>query len=403
MQRYLKDILANPPHSLGHIANFLLIVSAVLLASIFFVQNDKKEITLNVLYDKAIEKEVDGAQQTALLDYQQIYPLVSVGQEVQKGDTLFTVLSPQSRLLLKDWLTQLKAHKLVPTKEMLELPMVSKEVKVKMIALAKAQHARKESNSKSSPNKNKNRIVKLEGIVAEFEKEVEELTVSIPQLKSITKNMGITFEAKRSSYEANEITLEQLTKAKGKLDESENNILIRNNQLQTAKHQLWAYKSEYDALVKEAKKRRPAKKDKGDVVALELDLSHALESLEHQCCILSEHNGKIESLGHLEKVSKNDLLVRYHKSKVQLNRGKTFFVKANAHDAKNIYEGSSLLIYLPDGSNVEAEIIGMARGNTSEDHEYEIASTEVLTIDDITKIVLPSKDDDFIEKVMENF
>lgn len=407
MQRYLRDILANPPHSLGQIANFLLIASAVLLASIFLVEHDEKDITLNLIYGQTAKKVDPLNTQTAAIAYKNLTALVSDDQEVRKGDTLFTALTNGELNSLSLWRDQLAAQKMIPTAEMLENSLVSSTIRKKMIALARAQILEKNTPSKVKADKAKdgNRLKKVNTIISELDQEVADLEKAIPKFKDLERKEENKYFSLRDAYELKEVTLAELKKAKYKWDEKILDTKQREGQLKTAKLKLREYKSESAYL------RKVLKSAKGNVIPkrnglliYETDLLISLDSLWSNSMVVSEFAGKVHSIGKLKNVGVNDvLLVVKGELEAASNRSKLIYAEAGAKESRNIYPGSNLLIFLQDGSTVKGEIVSINDNSHSSKQMYEIAAVEPLIQQDIDQIILPSKKGNFIEKVMENF
>lgn len=401
MQSYLKDILANPPYRLGSISNLLLIVSAVLTASVFLVQVEEKDITLN-LARQQIEVIAPGEVQLSMDDFEVLYPKVKVGQTVSRGDTLFVGLNAAQVDRLQTIRSKLAEGKLIPTAAMLDDELIDLTLKNKMIALAKAQARNKAVVKRTGKKLDAARLKQVKNWVKDYKKEISELHAVIPKFRAIEKDREQKFsDFKVNRYEKDVSLLPELRNLRQKWTESQLDTKQREGMLKTAQLKLREYESELEYFRKNAPKDLSSQKQ--DLTIYEADIAQSLDSLWNRNVVISEISGKIASIRELNNVVALDTLVSLEGVNEGANRSNVIFAIAKAKDGEKIYPGANLLILRQDGSQINGEVVRNDKNHDSADYKVEIASAEELSFLEIEQIILPSKNEQFIEKVLENF
>ena len=404
MQKSLKDILSNPPNGLGSISVFLLIVGAVSLASIFLVETPSKDIMLNLSYNQLPEQKVQGATQLSKADYDVLSPMVSIGQDIKRNDTLFTTIAKEDIDKIMTWKTQLAAGQFRPTAEMLKAPFLTQGAKRKMISLAKLQSQPQGGNSTYNAQKNKQRRIEVEQLIEEFRQEVISLTAAIPKFKLVEKMRYTEYINQRNEYEKGAVELEALKNEREKLTKSELDTKQREGQLKTAKLRVREYESELDYLIKEYRKGRLQKPtSKANFASIESAIVMKLDSILSSNVILSSVEGKVKALPNTNNISIGQELVQLEDTKEAANRSKIVYATAKKEDGGYIYPNANLLIALQDGSTVKGVIVENAKNENNATFDVQISSEEVLSYADIDQILIPSKNSNFIEKVLDNF
>jgi len=399
VQRYLKEILAKPPYNLGNIANVLLVVSAILLASIFLIKEEDRDITLN-LAQKQVEVEIPGEIQMAQKGFTKLRPIIKLGQSISRGDTLFIALDEIQENQLQQLRSKLNDNRLTPTEETLNYDFVDERMRTKMIALARA----KTVTNKGRDNVDyTSRLKVLNRLIKDNKQELQALNASIPKFKAIEKDLEKRFFELRNRYEKDVSLLPALKKMREKLTASELNTKQRMGQAKTTRLKIREFESEVKFIRNAQSKSRSKSATEKDFIVYEADLAMALDSLWENSLVLSTISGQVASFGNLENVMAQDTLIMLESVNEGVNRSNVIFATANDKDGAKIYPGANLLILIQDGTSVNGEIVKNIKSKESSTYQVEIASAEELSFLEIEQIIVPSKNEQFIEKVLENF
>ena len=392
MQKYLRDILSNPPHGLGAVSNILLLFSIVLLLSVFFVQPEDKDIMLNLMPSKPSVKVIEARNQLAKEKYAKLYALAKEGQVVEKGDTIYSALSQVDMNTINAWKASLNESKLKPTAQMLAMPFVDARIKNKMIDLAKIKTPTKKVDHK--------RIQHLETEVSELNTSIGRLKSAIEEFKALDKNYKKDYARAIEKYQAKLISLADLKRVKNKENENLSILKIRQQELESIKHLLFDANSELDSLNKD-KAMAKRMKITVDNTTHEADLNYALDSLMNSSFVLATYDGGLEAVIDHVDVAVGDTLITYAGEEIQTHQSnKLLAVIINPQDASRVYTGREALISLEDDSTIKGKVID---SNKTEDGTFEIETEVPLSDMEVVQIILPSKSDNFIEKVLENF
>ena len=401
MQRFLRDILNDPPYNLARFANLLLLVCAVLLGTIFFLHTDKKDVTLNLSLGSEEEIMVKGETMLAMFSSKELYPLAKVGQEIKKRDTLFIGMPIEQYREVQVWIDKLNRGGLIPTNEMLTKYPLPEDIKTKMITIAKQDASYKKFSSKKLILEDADRMIRVKEIIAQLEQDIKNLNAAIPKFEALEKSKEAKYFNERDRHARREINLEQLKEEKNKWDEAKSDTNLRKNQLRTARGELFEYNSELTFLSK--KKPIIKKKKKQDLTPFEQDLARSLDSLLHSQVVLSSISGRIASFGDLQNVQIQDTLVFLEGSMEKANRSNTIIAEANTADARSIPLHSTSNILLKDGSSIRGSIREFNDGLDGSGPTVRIDTEEEISYADIAEIIVPAKNTNFIEKVLQNF
>ena len=401
MQRFLRDILNDPPYNLARFANLLLLVCAVLLGTIFFLHTDKKDVTLNLSLGSEEEIMVKGETMLAMFSSKELYPLAKVGQEIKKRDTLFIGMPIEQYREVQVWIDKLNRGGLIPTNEMLTKYPLPEDIKTKMITIAKQDASYKKFSSKKLILEDADRMIRVKEIIAQLEQDIKNLNAAIPKFEALEKSKEAKYFNERDRHARREINLEQLKEEKNKWDEAKSDTNLRKNQLRTARGELFEYNSELTFLSK--KKPIIKKKKKQDLTPFEQDLARSLDSLLHSQVVLSSISGRIASFGDLQNVQIQDTLVFLEGSMEKANRSNTIIAEANTADARSIPLHSTSNILLKDGSSIRGSIREFNGGLDGSGPTVRIDTEEEVSYADIAEIIVPAKNTNFIEKVLQNF
>ena len=401
MQRFLTDILNDPPYHLARIANLLLLVCVVLLGTIFLFRTDKHDITLNLSLGSEEEVFEKGEAQLAARSTVKLYPLVEIGQALEKGDTIFAEIPFLQYQEMSNWVKQLKQGKLIPTKEMLNKYPLPADIKEKMVDLAKQDAASKRVSNNKFNLEDADRMIRVKDQITLLEQEVRDLEKSIPLFEALVKTKIAKFFNERERYEREEISLEQLNKEKEKELDAKRDLRLRKEQLKTAKGRLYEFNSELKKLLKNVK--IPKQKVTQDLIPFEQDLSRSIIEFLDEQVVLSKLRGKVATLGELDNVQEQDTLFVLDGSMVKKSRSKSIIVDANTADVKRISLNSISNIILKDGSTVKGIVKEFIDDTQETGSLLRIDAEEEVSYVDIEEIVLPAKNINFIEKVLQNF
>ena len=402
MQRFLIDILNDPPYNLTRFANWLLLVCAVLVGSIFLLHTENDDITLNLSFGSEEEVFIQGDAQLAKQAVAKLYPLVKVGQDLEKGDTLFATISNEQYKEMNEWVELLNQGKLIPTKVMLDKYQLTTDIRQKMIDLAKQDAAFRRSSSNDFNLEDADRTIRVKEQIAQLEQEVRDLEKSIPLFEALVKTKVAKYFNERERYERDEIDLVQLKREKEKELEAKRNVTLRREQLKTAKGELYEYNSELAYLTKA--KNKPKKKVKHDLVPFEQDLSRSIVSFLNGQIVLSQLSGKVASIGKLDYVQEKDTLIILEGKMEKSNRSRTIVADAaKTAVRKQISVNSASNIILKDGSSIKGTIVEFEDDPQSGDSVVRIDAEEEISYADIEEIIVPSKNTNFLEKVLQNF
>ncbi len=401
MQRFLTDILNDPPYHLARIANLLLLVCVVLLGTIFLFRTDKHDITLNLSLGSEEEVFEKGEAQLAARSTVKLYPLVEIGQALEKGDTIFAEIPFLQYQEMSNWVKQLKQGKLMPTKEMLNKYPLPADIKEKMVDLAKQDATSKRVSNNKFNLEDADRMIRVKDQITLLEQEVRDLEKSIPLFEALVKTKIAKFFNERERYEREEISLEQLNKEKEKELDAKRDLRLRKEQLKTAKGRLYEFNSELKKLLKNVK--IPKQKVTQDLIPFEQDLSRSIIEFLDEQVVLSKLRGKVATLGELDNVQEQDTLFVLDGSMVKKSRSKSIIVDANTADVKRISLNSISNIILKDGSTVKGIVKEFIDDTQETGSLLRIDAEEEVSYVDIEEIVLPAKNINFIEKVLQNF
>ncbi len=401
MQRLLRDMLNDPPYNLARFANLLLIVCAILLGSIFLLHTEKKDITLNLSLGSEEEIMVDGEAQVAVTASGRLYPFAMIGQDLERGDTLFLGIPKAQFQEMTWWVKKLNDGGLIPTKEMLNKYPLPADIRAKMIDLAKQDANYKGLSRGKLDLADADRMIRVKELIAQLEQDIRDLNAAIPKFEALAKSKEAKYFSERDRHARREIELDQLVREKEKWDDAKRDIVTRQNQLRTAKGELFEYNSELNFFSK--KKPISTKQKKQDLVPSEQDLARSLDSLLKSQIVLSSISGKIATFGGLENVQARDTLVYLGGSMQRASRSNTIIADANTADAKYISVNSISNIILKDGSSVQGTIRGFDDSAQGSDSIVHIDAEEAVSYADIEEIIVPAKNTNFIKKVMQNF
>lgn len=402
MQRFLIDILNDPPYNLTRFANWLLLVCAVLVGSIFLLHTENDDITLNLSFGSEEEVFIKGDAQLAKQAVAKLYPLVKVGQDLEKGDTLFATISNEQYKEMNEWVELLNQGKLIPTKVILDKYQLPTDIRQKMIDLAKQDAAFKRSSSNDFNLEDADRTIRVKEQIAQLEQEVRDLEKSIPLFEALVKTKVAKYFNERERYERDEIDLVQLKREKEKELEAKRNVKLRREQLKTAKGELYEYNSELAYLTKA--KNKPKKKVKHDLVPFEQDLSRSIVSFLNGQIVLSQLSGKVASIGMLDNVQEKDTLLILEGKMEKSNRSRTIVADAaKTAVRKQISVNSASNIILKDGSSIKGTIVEFEDDPQSGDSVVRINAEEEISYADIEEIIVNAKNTNFVEKVLQNF
>ena len=402
MQRFLIDILNDPPYNLTRFANWLLLVCAVLVGSIFLLHTENDDITLNLSFGSEEEVFIKGDAQLAKQAVAKLYPLVKVGQDLEKGDTLFATISNEQYKEMNEWVELLNQGKLIPTKVILDKYQLPTDIRQKMIDLAKQDAAFKRSSSNDFNLEDADRTIRVKEQIAQLEQEVRDLEKSIPLFEALVKTKVAKYFNERERYERDEIDLVQLKREKEKELEAKRNVKLRREQLKTAKGELYEYNSELAYLTKA--KNKPKKKVKHDLVPFEQDLSRSIVSFLNGQIVLSQLSGKVASIGMLDNVQEKDTLLILEGKMEKSNRSRTIVADAaKTAVRKQISVNSASNIILKDGSSIKGTIVEFEDDPQSGDSVVRIDAEEEISYADIEEIIVNAKNTNFVEKVLQNF
>ena len=117
--------------------------------------------------------------------------------------------------------------------------------------------------------------------------------------------------------------------------------------------------------------------------------------------VLATYDGSLEAVIDHVDVAVGDTLITYAGEEIQTHQSnKLLAVIINPQDASRVYTGREALISLEDDSTIKGKVID---SNKTEDGTFEIETEVPLSDMEVVQIILPSKSDNFIEKVLENF
>ena len=392
MQQDLRNILSEPPHGLGAIANILLLFSIILTGSIFFIQPTQKDITLNLEPIKANVEIMPAKKQLAKKGYDKLYAIVKVGQNVAKNDTLYRTITNEDISTIYRWKGLLQKSSLLPTAEMIDRPFVDQTIRRKMLDLAQVK-------SRSKNVVDTKRITQLKKESMELSSSIVDYQRAIEKFKKLDAQYKKDYARAKEAYQDQLISLSELKKVKQKENDNLSILAQRERELESEKLLLFNAKSELDYLNKS--KNKISRIDKSsEYPFFEADLTIALDSLLQASAILAEYDGTIEALGEGIEISVGDVLAIYAEEKVLSNRSEKLIAKVNSKDADRVLLGSELIIYLQDGSKVSGKVVS---SYDVAKEQFVIAADEELSDMDVDQIILPAKNQSFIEKVLDNF
>ena len=392
MQKYLKNILSDPPHGLGAAANFLLLVSAVLLVSIFFIDPKEQDITMNLLSQVPTVIKEEAQTQKATRPYEVLYSLVESGEYIEKGDTLFSEVNLKDIATIQDWIASLKAGKFKPLKNMLNLPFVTPAIRKKMIELAEVQTPTKRFDN--------SRIIELQGSVKRLQESVREYESAIVKFKQLENEYEKAFfSVREEKFEKGLISSAELKKYKKRWDDMAYERKISESKLKGERLALFNDQSELKVL-SQRKAEAVRRNQKSDNTFHEADLINSLDAILKSSFVISKYEGTVGKIESLNKLDVGDALLSFVGNEVQSNRSNTLIAEVNSNAAKNVVPGRDLFIYLQDGSRVAGKVVKLAE---NKDRQFVINTKEELSSVDVDQIIIPSKNENFIEKVMENF
>lgn len=392
MQQDLRNILSEPPHGLGAIANILLLFSIILTGSIFFIQPTQKDITLNLEPIKASVEIMPAKKQLAKKGYDKLYAIVKVGQNVAKNDTLYRTITNEDISTIYRWKGLLQKSSLLPTAEMIDRPFVDQTIRRKMLDLAQVK-------SRSKNVVDTKRITQLKKESMELSSSIVDYQRAIEKFKKLDAQYKKDYARAKEAYQDQLISLSELKKVKQKENDNLSILAQRERELESEKLLLFNAKSELDYLNKS--KNKISRIDKSsEYPFFEADLTIALDSLLQASAILAEYDGTIEALGQGIEISVGDVLAIYAEEKVLSNRSEKLIAKVNSKDADRVLLGSELIIYLQDGSKVSGKVVS---SYDVAKEQFVIAADEELSDMDVDQIILPAKNQSFIEKVLDNF
>jgi hypothetical protein len=392
VQQDLRNILSEPPHGLGAIANILLLFSIILTGSIFFIQPTQKDITLNLEPIKASVEIMPAKKQLAKKGYDKLYAIVKVGQNVAKNDTLYRTITNEDISTIYRWKGLLQKSSLLPTAEMIDRPFVDQTIRRKMLDLAQVK-------SRSKNVVDTKRITQLKKESMELSSSIVDYQRAIEKFKKLDAQYKKDYARAKEAYQDQLISLSELKKVKQKENDNLSILAQRERELESEKLLLFNAKSELDYLNKS--KNKISRIDKSsEYPFFEADLTIALDSLLQASAILAEYDGTIEALGQGIEISVGDVLAIYAEEKVLSNRSEKLIAKVNSKDADRVLLGSELIIYLQDGSKVSGKVVS---SYDVAKEQFVIAADEELSDMDVDQIILPAKNQSFIEKVLDNF
>jgi len=392
VQQDLRNILSEPPHGLGAIANILLLFSIILTGSIFFIQPTQKDITLNLEPIKANVEIMPAKKQLAKKGYDKLYAIVKVGQNVAKNDTLYRTITNEDISTIYRWKGLLQKSSLLPTAEMIDRPFVDQTIRRKMLDLAQVK-------SRSKNVVDTKRITQLKKESMELSSSIVDYQRAIEKFKKLDAQYKKDYARAKEAYQDQLISLSELKKVKQKENDNLSILAQRERELESEKLLLFNAKSELDYLNKS--KNKISRIDKSsEYPFFEADLTIALDSLLQASAILAEYDGTIEALGEGIEISVGDVLAIYAEEKVLSNRSEKLIAKVNSKDADRVLLGSELIIYLQDGSKVSGKVVS---SYDVAKEQFVIAADEELSDMDVDQIILPAKNQSFIEKVLDNF
>lgn len=392
MQQDLRNILSEPPHGLGAIANILLLFSIILTGSIFFIQPTQKDITLNLEPIKTSVEIMPAKKQLAKKGYDKLYAIVKVGQNVAKNDTLYRTITNEDISTIYRWKGLLQKSSLLPTAEMIDRPFVDQTIRRKMLDLAQVK-------SRSKNVVDTKRITQLKKESMELSSSIVDYQRAIEKFKKLDAQYKKDYARAKEAYQDQLISLSELKKVKQKENDNLSILAQRERELESEKLLLFNAKSELDYLNKS--KNKISRIDKSsEYPFFEADLTIALDSLLQVSVILAEYDGTIEALGKGIEISVGDVLAIYAEEKVLSNRSEKLIAKVNSKDADRVLLGSELIIYLQDGSKVSGKVVS---SYDAAKEQFVIAADEELSDMDVDQIILPAKNQSFIEKVLDNF
>lgn len=392
MQQDLRNILSEPPHGLGAIANILLLFSIILTGSIFFIQPTQKDITLNLEPIKASVEIMPAKKQLAKKGYDKLYAIVKVGQNVAKNDTLYRTITNEDIATIYRWKGLLQKSSLLPTAEMIDRPFVDQTIRRKMLDLAQVKSRSKNVVDTKRINQLKKESMELSSSIVDYQSAIE-------KFKKLDAQYKKDYARAKEAYQDQLISLSELKKVKQKENDNLSILAQRERELESEKLLLFNAKSELDYLNKS--KNKISRIDKSsEYPFFEADLTIALDSLLQASAILAEYDGTIEALGKGIEISVGDVLAIYAEEKVLSNRSEKLIAKVNSKDADRVLLGSELIIYLQDGSKVSGKVVS---SYDVAKEQFVIAADEELSDMDVDQIILPAKNQSFIEKVLDNF
>ena len=392
MQQDLRNILSEPPHGLGAIANILLLFSIILTGSIFFIQPTQKDITLNLEPIKASVEIMPAKKQLAKKGYDKLYAIVKVGQNVAKNDTLYRTITNEDIATIYRWKGLLQKSSLLPTAEMIDQPFVDQTIRRKMLDLAQVKSSSKNVVDTKRITQLKKESMELSSSIVDYQRAIE-------KFKKLDAQYKKDYARAKEAYQDQLISLSELKKVKQKENDNLSILAQRERELESEKLLLFNAKSELDYLNKS--KNKISRIDKSsEYPFFEADLTIALDSLLQASAILAEYDGTIEALGQGIEISVGDVLAIYAEEKVLSNRSEKLIAKVNSKEADRVLLGSELIIYLQDGSKVSGKVVS---SYDVAKEQFVIAADEELSDMDVDQIILPAKNQSFIEKVLDNF
>ncbi len=407
MQRYLTDILNDPPLNLARFANLLLLVCLVLLGSIFFLEGPTQDITLNL--SPGTEEEVLGEGEVLMSDsnHETLIALVEDGKEIKRGDTLFYGAEEQQILDMQDWMIKLKKGDFIPSYEQIEKYPLPKHIYNKMLEIAEQDwtHRKRTEKKASLSIDDQARIIELKSIAASLQNEIDEFDSAIVKFKLLEQTAEQNYFNQRDRFERREISLAELTKQKEKWIQTEEDTEFRRQQKRRPVGLLSEINSELkflnDKKLKLATKVKPRKKD--NLVAFESDLAIALDSLINSYVISSTVEGVIMKIGNLNNVQIQDTLIVLKGDMEKKNRSTIIFADAIKRDANKLHSNMDLFIYLKDGSRISGVVEGKSSHSSFEIPNFKIGAAESVSYVDVEEIIVPAKSNNFIQKVLDNF
>jgi hypothetical protein len=392
VQQDLRNILSEPPHGLGAIANILLLFSIILTGSIFFIQPTQKDITLNLEPIKASVEIMPAKKQLAKKGYDKLYAIVKVGQNVAKNDTLYRTITNEDIATIYRWKGLLQKSSLLPTAEMIDQPFVDQTIRRKMLDLAQVKSSSKNVVDTKRITQLKKESMELSSSIVDYQRAIE-------KFKKLDAQYKKDYARAKEAYQDQLISLSELKKVKQKENDNLSILAQRERELESEKLLLFNAKSELDYLNKS--KNKISRIDKSsEYPFFEADLTIALDSLLQASAILAEYDGTIEALGEGIEISVGDVLAIYAEEKVLSNRSEKLIAKVNSKEADRVLLGSELIIYLQDGSKVSGKVVS---SYDVAKEQFVIAADEELSDMDVDQIILPAKNQSFIEKVLDNF